>query len=131
MNEIELQRIVQLEASRLGMRLWRNNVGATRACEHINNCAHATGRPIRYGLANESAAVNRQMKSSDLIGIIPRIITPEMIGQTVAVFTSIEVKRPGWVYRGEPREKAQAAWIALVQSLGGIGKFVNGEGQLP
>lgn len=115
MNETELQKLIQLEASKRGIRLWRNNMGATY---------DQTGRFIRYGLANESAAVNKVLKSGDLIGITPKIISPDDIGHTVGVFTSIEVKRPGWQYRGHGREPAQQAWANLVLSLGGIAKII-------
>ena len=117
MLEIELQKLIQLEASKQGIRLWRNNIGATY---------DQTGRFIRYGLANESAAVNHNLKSGDLIGITPRIIGPEDVGQTLGQFTSIEVKKPGWVYTGTARERAQQAWIDLILRLGGIAKFMNG-----
>lgn len=115
MNETEFQKLVQFEASRRGQRLWRNNVGATY---------DQTGRFIRYGLANESAAVNKNIKSGDLIGITPHIITPDEVGEMIGVFTSIEVKRPGWVYKGTGRETAQQRWINLIESLGGYAKFV-------
>lgn len=116
MNESDLLKLVQLEASRRGQRLWRNNLGATY--DH-------TGRFIRYGLANESAAVNKALKSGDLIGITPRIIFPQDVGTVVGVFTSIEVKRPGWRYSGSGREPAQQAWVDLILSLGGIAKIVS------
>lgn len=116
MRESELQKLIQLAESRRGNRLWRNNVGATY---------DQAGNFIRYGLANESTSINRQIKSGDLIGITPIIITPAMIGYTVGIFTSIEVKRPGWVYRGTPRETAQRAWNELVASMGGRAGFMS------
>lgn len=116
MIEAKVQQEIRIEASRQGMRLWRNNVGA---------CSDNKGRLIRYGLANESAGMNRVMKSSDLIGITPIVITQEMVGSTIGVFTSIEVKHPGWKYSGKGREKAQNAWLDIVKSLGGIGKFIT------
>ena len=42
-------------------------------------------------------------------------ITPEMVGQQVAVFTSIEVKTPTGRIRPE-----QQAWLETVQAAGGI-----------
>lgn len=125
MTEAELQRLVQLEASRLGLRLWRNNVGATTFCENVRNCPHATGRPIRYGLANESAAQNKGVKSADLIGITPVLIGPEHVGRVMGVFTSIEVKRPGWRFTGTDREQAQAQWADMIRQFGGISKIIN------
>lgn len=116
MNETELQKMIQLVASQKGMRLFRNNSGVAY---------DKTGRAIRYGLANESAKVNKVLKSGDLIGITPRIVTLEDVGKTVGVFTSIEVKRPGWKYKGTDREQAQLKWIHLIEQLGGIAKFAS------
>lgn len=119
MSEASVQQQIRLDASRRGVRLFRNNVGA---------CKDDTGRLIRYGLANDSAQVNARIKSSDLIGITPIIITPEHIGMTMGVFTSIEVKKTGWTYRGTDREEAQLRWLILVSGMGGIGRFSTGEG---
>lgn len=120
-SEAAVQQLVRLEASRLGMRLFRNNVGA---------CKDDTGRVIRYGLCNDSAQMNKAVKSSDLIGIRPVIITLDMVGHTIGQFVAREVKRPGWSYRGTDREVAQQAFGQLVLKLGGDFKFCTGEGSL-
>jgi len=112
-SEAAVQQQIRLEAPRQGLRLWRNNNGA---------CMDESGRLVRYGLANDSARMSERIKSSDLIGITP--VTCEC-GRTYGVFTSIEVKRPGWVYRGTDREAAQLAWLNLVQSLGGLATFAT------
>lgn len=112
-SEAAAQQAIRLEAPRLGLRLWRNNNGAT---------LDESGRMIRFGLANDSVAMSRAMKSSDLIGITPRHIG----GETVGVFTSVEVKRPGWRYAGTVREQAQLKWIQLIISLGGRAQFATG-----
>ena len=62
--------------------------------------------PVRYGL---------QPGSSDLIGWRTVTITPEMVGTTIAVFTSIEVKTATGRLRPE-----QQQWLDAVQSAGGI-----------
>lgn len=115
-SEAAVQTEVRLETCKKGVRLWRNNVGALQ---------DASGRYVRYGLANESKKINDVIKSSDLIGITPTVITPDMVGQTVGIFTSYEVKHEGWKYSGSPREQAQAAWLTLVKNLGGIAAFVS------
>ena len=53
--------------------------------------------------------------SADLIGYRTITITPDMVGQQVAVFLSIEVKNPTGRIRPE-----QQAWMETVQAAGGI-----------
>lgn len=116
-SEAATQQQIRIDEAKQGVLLWRNNCGAT---------FDESGRMIRYGLANDSPAMNKKTKSSDLIGITPRVIIPADIGCTVGVFTSIEVKRPGWKFKGTDAEQAQFAWIRLIVSKGGIGKFSTG-----
>lgn len=101
---------VRLEASRMGYRLWRNNVGAGK----LEN-----GSFLRWGLCNESAQMNHMMKSSDLIGISPG-------GQ----FVARECKARSWVYAGTPREVAQRDFIDFINARGGDAAFATGEGTL-
>lgn len=108
-SEAAVQVDVRLEASRKGIRLWRNNVGAIKT---------DTGM-IRFGLANDSKGMNDNIKSSDLIGIRPG-------GQ----FVAREIKHAGWKYSGTDREQAQLKFIILVNSLGGDAGFATGEGTL-
>lgn len=121
-SEAAVQAAVRVEASRLGMRAWRNNVGAVTDPD--------SGSHIRYGLANDSASVNRVVKSADLIGIRPRVIQPGDVGHLIGQFVSFECKRSGWKFTGSEREVAQSNWAALVLSLGGDARFVTGPGQI-
>ncbi len=117
-NEAAVQMLVRLNASKMGWRLWRNNVGATM---------DANGNFIRYGLCNESRAMNLKFKSSDLIGLRPVLITQEHVGTTIGQFMAVEVKHGSWRPGGSKREQAQAAFLALVNGLGGYGVFSTGE----
>lgn len=121
MNERDVQTLVRLESSRLGFPLWRNNVGAG---------VLQNGSFVRWGLANDSKAVNESMKSSDLVGLRPVVIMPHHVGSTIGQFVGREVKRSGWVWTGTPEEWAQANWMKLVLSLGGDAAFATGEGSL-
>lgn len=120
-SESAAQAAVVLEASRKGIYLWRNNVGVL---------PDETGRPVRYGLANVSAAQNKVLKSADLIGVRPRVVRAEHVGQTWGIFTSREIKRPGWHYTGTGREPAQLAWANLILACGGDAGFATGRGTL-
>jgi hypothetical protein len=117
-SEAWAQSNVRLEASKAGWRLWRNNVGALQ---------DSTGRWVRYGLANDSLQLNKKIKSGDLIGIKPVVVTPQMVGHTIGQFVSREMKAPGWRYSATEHEQAQLAWTNLVNSLGGDAKFSRGE----
>lgn len=113
-----MQAAVRLEYARRGYRLFRNNSGAL---------PDANGRLLRFGLGNDSPAVNAACKSSDLIGWRPVLVTPNMVGTCLAVFCSYEVKPPGWrLVPSDKRGQAQKAWIDLVVSDGGEGRFITG-----
>lgn len=126
-SEAWAQQQVRFRVAHAGGVSWRNNVGATPA--KCPDCG-AKRQPIRYGLANDSAPLNKKIKSSDLILAIPRLIRPQDVGHTIAQFGSIETKRPGWVYTGKGQEPGQAAWLALIKKLGGFAAFSTGDIEL-
>jgi|TARA_Y100000310_G_scaffold328739_1_gene397353 hypothetical protein len=109
-TEAGAQTAIRIEGAEKGILLWRNNVGAFE---------DETGRWVRYGLANDSRAMNKRIKSHDLVGLRPD-------GQ----FISREVKEPGWHYTGTGREKAQYKFMELVLANGGDSGFATGVGTL-
>lgn len=120
-SEAAVQVVIRLEAARKGLKLWRNNVGVL---------LDATGRPVRYGLANDSPALNKAIKSGDLVGWRPVIVTPAHVGSKIAQFVSRECKRPGWSYTSTEHEQAQFRWIETLVADGGDACFATGEGTL-
>lgn len=120
-SEASVLNRVRLRASAIGMRTWRNNVGAGYGED---------GSFMRWGLANESTAVNASVKSADLIGIRPRIIQPDDMGKLIGQFVSYEVKHASWTFRGDAREVAQLNWANLILSLGGDARFITSASQL-
>lgn len=83
------------------------------------------GRLVRYGLGNVSKKHNENMKSSDLVGFTEVLITPNMLGKTVAVLTAIEVKAEGWTYKATKRERAQNNFIEWIKAKHGIAGFAQ------
>lgn len=113
----------------IGGRLDRNNCGSL---------PDRRGVPVRFGLANDSAKVNEICKSGDLIGWTPTLITPDMVGTFLPVYTSVEVKALGWKFPGVGPLKnargeltayghavAQRNWADIVRAAGGIAGFMR------
>ena len=96
-SEQTIQQHIRIACSRGDTRLFRNNTGTLR---------DANGRPVQFGLCKGSG---------DLIGWRTVTITPDMVGTTIAVFTSVEVKTPTGRIRPE-----QQQWLEAVQAAGGI-----------
>lgn len=101
-------------------KLFRNNSGMLY---------NRDGVPVRYGLGNISKKVNAKVKSSDNIGWTPVLITPEMVGKVIPVFTAFEDKTPKFKikeqYREGSREAAQLKFINIVKQAGGIAGFTR------
>ena len=121
LTEAYTQSVVRLEAAQKGLKLWRNNVGVL---------TNERGTPVRYGLGNDSPKINQIIKSGDLIGWRPLLITDRLVGSTVAQFLSRECKAPGWKYTGDEHERAQLRWAEVVVAAGGDAGFCTGEGSL-
>jgi hypothetical protein len=96
-SEQQIQQEIRIACSNGDTRLFRNNTGTLR---------DANGRPVQFGLCKGSA---------DLIGWKRVTVTEDMVGSTVAVFLSIEVKTATGRLRPE-----QQQWLDTVQAAGGI-----------
>jgi hypothetical protein len=98
-SEQSIQQHIRLTCSKGSTRLFRNNVGRLPDPR--------SGRWVEFGVGGKGAG--------DLLGWRTVTITPDMVGQQVAVFTSIEVKTPTGRIRPE-----QQQWLDAVQAAGGI-----------
>lgn len=98
-------------------RVFRNNVGKAVAYDFKNKKIIKPIRVIEFGLC---------VGSSDLIGWKSVEITPEMVGQRIAVFVAIETKRP----RKSKTSDEQHDFIRTVQNAGGIGLIAKSEKEL-
>ncbi len=110
-TETDIQRQIQLALSSPTGRMFRNTVGEGWHGKVVHQTpTHITlqhYRHVKFGLAPGS---------SDLIGLHSLLITPQMVGRRVAVFTAIEVKRP----KGKKAIEEQRRFIEMASELGGI-----------
>ena len=120
-SEARVQSEVRLEAANAGVYLFRNNVGAGRL---------ESGNWVRFGLGNDSPALNKVLKSGDLIGVRKRLITAQMVGTYIGQFWSRECKRRDWKFSGTPEENAQVTWATLINEQGGDAQIVTGPGSI-
>jgi len=119
LSESAIMRMVMLKMSEIGSRVFRNNVGVgwTGNIRRISNSGaiHVkpgdivieNSRPLHSGLCTGS---------SDLIGWTPLVITSDMVGKTVALFTAAEIKSA----KGKV-SSSQKLFIDAVNESGGIG----------
>jgi hypothetical protein len=106
---------VMIEATSKGWRLFRNSVGQAWAGKPMNGTKAGGGdavvvieraRRITYGLA---------VGSSDLVGWRSVTITPDMVGQTIAQFVSVECKTKAY---GKTTPE-QDNWLDQIAQAGG------------
>lgn len=128
MAERSLLNEILLQASKLGWRLFRNNTGqgwvgkvqrfpmATSVPIYPTDVVIRNAKPLNAGLCKGS---------SDLIGWKSVTITPEMVGQKIAVFVAIEAK-----YGTTATTKEQTIFIDNINKAGGYGKIVHGVNEL-
>lgn len=121
-RETPIMQRIQIAASKLGWRLWRNNVGLAWTGVPYQTGAPETvllrkARRIRFGLVPGS---------SDLIGFKLVTVTPDMVGSIIAVFAAIEVKT-----RIGKLSEAQQNFIDTVQRAGGYAAMMRSASDLP
>ena len=103
-NEAYVQNKIRLAVGSGDVRLFRNTTGALLDMQ---------GRLVKFGLCKGS---------SDLIGFRSITITPDMVGQKIAVFSAIEVKDKG------KATVDQKNFINIINNAGGyagVAKNVN------
>lgn len=124
-SESNIQARTRLAAVKKHWRLWRNQRGAGKL---------ESGNYIRFGLANDSKKLGDKLKSGDLIGWRPVIITADMVGKCLAQFVSVECKAEDWTPPpADTKDLAAAAqylWADLVNREGGYAVFVNDPNKL-
>jgi hypothetical protein len=119
MTEAELLKRLMLGLSMPGTRVFRNHVGLAYQGEPIRFSTHGRievfpgdvlvrqARQVQAGLC---------VGSSDLIGWHSVVVTPDMVGRTVAVFSGFEAKSKTGRLTVE-----QQRFLDAVRAAGGIG----------
>lgn len=102
-NPKNLEKTIKMAHVRIGGRLLRNNVGAYKQGQRF----------IEYGLGKGS---------SDLIGWTTVEVTPDMVGQKIAVFTAVELKTVN-----DRASKEQINFVDQVHKAGGLAGIVYNE----
>jgi hypothetical protein len=117
-TEQNIQQQIRLALSKTGSRMFRNNTAMAWTGSRVIRGRYGSmvlpegsvllldARPLHAGLC---------VGSSDLIGWTPVTVTPDMVGQRLAVFTAIEVKTP----KGKTSPE-QTNFIDRVKIDGGI-----------
>jgi len=125
MKESNIQNIVRMKLSDMGILNFRNNVGIgwagkvlkilteRRVTVYPGDVVVRNARPLHAGL---------HKGSGDVIAITPIVITPAMVGKTIGVFTSSEIKTK----TGRVKED-QKHWIEVIQENGGIAGVARSE----
>ena len=103
MSERNFINKVLVLASQIGMRLSRNNTGTLKTERNTW---------VNFGVFSPGG--------SDLIGFTPILITPEMVGKTIAVFTALELKC------GKTKSTiSQKSFVRTVKENGGFAAFIH------
>jgi hypothetical protein len=117
-KEAAVVKTVQINASAKGWRLFRNAVGMAwqgkLVGRGVESVALDGARRVPYGLG---------VGSSDLVGWRPVVITPDMVGKTVAQFCAVECKTPAY----PDTTPEQDAFLDAVAAAGGAAYIARGE----
>jgi hypothetical protein len=119
-QETNVIKQVQISATAKGWRLFRNSVGlawAGNVCEE-RTLKDRNGTPILVVELSNARRVHYGLVkgSSDLVGWAPRVIQPEDVGKTLAVFVAIECKTKAYGRTTEEQDR----WLSAVANAGGM-----------
>jgi hypothetical protein len=125
MKEANLMRVIMLATGKLrNVRLFRNNTG--QAWQGKSKTYPVSTAPVqvwlppghRYIIITDPRPIDAGLYegSSDLVGYTEVKITPEMVGQSVAIFTALEVKKD---IKSIASAK-QINFLTVIKNAGGI-----------
>ncbi len=105
-------KIIQNNSLFFNAKLFRNNVGMFNVIEKNKR------RVVKTGLCKGS---------SDLIGYTTKVITQEMVGKSIAIFTAVEVKKSDWKKEKKfnEHEEMQKNFLENIINDGGLAGFAT------
>lgn len=106
-QETDITHHIQLEASSVGARLFKNVRGMFLTIDG--------SRKVRAGLQAAGA--------SDLVGATPLKITEDMVGKTLAIFTVVEVKTEDG--RVSPEQQHFIDFVLKIGGFAGVARTVE------
>jgi len=109
MKESDIQNQILIALSQNGTVAFRINAGSFWAGEIISN------KDNMMLLKNPRKIQGAPEGTSDIIGVTSVIVTPQMVGSRVGVFTAIEVKKPG-----ENPKANQKNFLSRMRDMGAI-----------
>lgn len=110
-SESSIQRRIQMALAKQGSLVWRNESSGS----YMGKVIHKAGDQVTLSGARFLPA-GLCKGSSDLICCTPTVITQDMVGKTIGVFTAVEVKTA----RGRTSPE-QDKFLLAVNRAGGIG----------
>lgn len=118
MTERDLINRARLHATQNGGLLFRNSVGQAWQGKIVSQS------PGRIVLTNYRRVIYGLHKgSADLIGLQPVIVTPEMIGDELAVFWAVEIKT-----KNDRLKPEQKRWLQEMKRRGAIVQIMRESG---
>ncbi len=127
MSESDLMRRLQVAATTYGARLFRQNTGMAWTGSRVDRITSTRLARVQSGdvvIRNARPFHSGFPGWSDLGGYSPLVITPDMIGENIAVYTVAEVKERA------PVTREQLDFIAAVIAAGGRAGVVHNEEEL-
>lgn len=111
---------VRLRANAKGCRLYKNNTGVAFSEDN---------RPVFFGLGNDGTKDKESIRTPDWVGWLNVVITPEMVGKSIPVFTAIDAKKVGFIpkksYPVGTREYGQQKFFNIVIDSNGLAGFAT------
>lgn len=123
-KETNIMKLIMVKLSSIGFTMFRNNTAQAYVGNRAIHIKKDGSYPCKSGdiIVQQGRILHAGLTkgSSDLIGWKTIIVTPEMVGQKIAIFTAVEVKTQ--IGRATPEQKI---FISNVENAGGIAKIMR------